>query len=153
MRNSAVLAVRRSVLCALSCAVPTAAPPVASAAPPAPGEAARVPFAARCRAEPHDGIVRAADTSAQGAGTVDDKTATGDSANSANDVPNSGVTEFGGAGSTRSPAAGNTPGYNSDVFDLRGAPRNGADRVHVRLGSREDTVWSGALFPRADVRR
>ncbi|GHF87258.1 hypothetical protein ACFFSH_26560 [Streptomyces filamentosus] len=144
---------RRSVLCAPSCAVPSAAPPVASAAPPTPGEAARVPFADRCRTEPHGGTVRAADTSAQGTGTVGDKTAIGDSANSANDVPNSGTTEFGGARSTRSPAAGNTPGYDSDVFDLRGAPRDGADRVRVRLGSREDAVRPGAPFPRADVRR
>ncbi|WP_234312362.1 DUF3344 domain-containing protein [Streptomyces griseus] len=267
---------RRSVLCALSCAVPSAAPPVASAAPPTPGEAARAPFAARHRAEPHGGIVRAADTSAKGTGTVDDKaaigcadvdddpnaydsrraerrvpagsliawarlrrggnprvggrggrtlvaaygkeseplrrlrvrdgfetvgprsgelraaldghrcpkgtrgrlgviahdgdrrtsgdypevrtglretTGTGDSANSANDVLNSGIIEFGRAGTTRSPAAGNTLGYDSDVFDLRGALRNGADRVHVRLGSREDTVRPGAPFPQADVRR
>ncbi|MFF8414223.1 DUF3344 domain-containing protein [Streptomyces omiyaensis] len=77
----------------------------------------------------------------------------GDSANSVNDVLNSSITEFGKAGSTRFPDAGNTLGYDSDVFDLRGALRQGADRVHVRLGSREDTVWLGALFLQADVRR
>ncbi|WP_031013082.1 hypothetical protein [Streptomyces sp. NRRL F-5727] len=353
MRNSAVLAVRRGVLCALSCAVLTAAPPLASAAaPPAPGEAARIPFAARYQAELHGGIVRAANTSAKGArptGTsndgatigyvdVDDDpntynssraelpvpagarvawarlywggnlrvgeqkppkdngrvliaepggrykavladtltghrtadgadafqasadvtelvrwatpgqwtvaqvnvamgrsevggwggwtlvaayekdgeplrrlsvwdgfetvgprsgelrvaldghrypkdtegrlgvvaydgdrgtsgdylevrtsrqkgTLLGDSANSVNDVLNSSITEFGRAGTTRFPAARNTLGYDSDIFDLRGALRQGADRVQVRLGSREDTVWLGALFLQADVRR
>ncbi|MFF9499356.1 DUF3344 domain-containing protein [Streptomyces sp. NPDC014656] len=352
MRNSAVLAVRRSVWCALACAVLSAAPLASAAAPPAAGEAARVPFAARYQAELHGGIVRAANTSAKGAlGTetandgattayvdVDDDprtynssraelrvpdgariawarlywggnlrvgeqkppedngrvlvaepggrykavladTLTGhrtgdgadafqasadvtelvrwaapgqwtvaqvnvamgrsavggwggwtlvaayekddeplrrlsvwdgfeatgprsgelrvaldghrypkgtegrlgviaydgdrgtsgdylqvrtsrqkttsirDSANSVNDVLNSSITEFGKAGAARFPAAGNTLGYDSDVFDLRGALRNGADRVHVRLGSREDTVWLGALFLQADVRR
>lgn len=353
MRNSAVLAVRRSVWCALSCAVLSAAAPLASAtAPPAPGEAARIPFAARYQAELHGGIVRAANASAKGLkgtetsndGTsigyvdVDDdpntynssraelpvpagarvawarlywggnlrvgeqkppkdngrvliaepggrykavladtlvghRTADGadafqasadvtelvrwsepgqwtvaqvnvamgrstvggwggwtlvaayektgeplrrlsvwdgfetvgprsgelrlaldgnrypkdtegrlgviaydgdrgtsgdylevrtdrqkstpinDSANSVNDWLNSSITEFGKAGTARFPAAGNTLGYDSDVFDLRGALRNGADRVHVRLGSREDTVWLGALFLQADVRR
>ncbi len=63
------------------------------------------------------------------------------------------ATEFGRAGTTRFPAAGNTLGYESDVFDLRGALRSGADDVHVRLGSRQDTVWLGALFLQADVRR
>ncbi|NML52975.1 hypothetical protein HHL19_09040 [Streptomyces sp. R302] len=141
-------------------------------------EAARVPFAARYRAELHGGIARAANASAQGlqgTETSDDGTSIGyvdvdddylevrtggrksaligDSDNSANDWLNSGITEFGKAGTARFPAAGNTLGYDSDVFDLRGAPRNGADRVHVRLGSREDTVWLGALFPQADVRR
>ncbi|MFF6886698.1 DUF3344 domain-containing protein [Streptomyces sp. NPDC012421] len=77
----------------------------------------------------------------------------GDSANSVNDVLNSSITEFGESGTARFPAAGNTLGYDSDVYDLRGALRQGADRVHVRLGSREDTVWLGALFLQADVRR
>ncbi|MEU3604481.1 DUF3344 domain-containing protein [Streptomyces sp. NPDC035033] len=82
-----------------------------------------------------------------------DVTAIGDSANSANDVLNSSITEFGTAGTARFPAAGNTLGYDSDVFDLREALRRGADGVQVRLGSREDTVWLGALFLQADVRR
>ncbi|MFC9729352.1 hypothetical protein ACFWGM_28830 [Streptomyces roseolus] len=180
MRNSAVLAGRRGVWCALSCAVPSAAPPLASAAaPPAPGEAARVPFATRHRAEPHRGTVRAATTPAKGTGGTggrlggiahdgvrgtsgdypevrtsrQESSSISDSTNSENGRPNSGVTEFGRARSARFPAAGNTPGHDPGAFDLRGAPRNGADRVHVRLGSREDTVWLGAPFPRADVRR
>ncbi|KQX58925.1 MULTISPECIES: DUF3344 domain-containing protein [unclassified Streptomyces] len=75
-----------------------------------------------------------------------------DSANSADDVMNSSITEF-GARTVRFPDRTNTLGYDSDVFDLRGALRDGADRVHVRFGSRKDTVWLGALFFQADVRR
>ncbi len=76
-----------------------------------------------------------------------------DSANSADDVMNSSITEFGTGRTVRFPDGTNTMGYDSDVFDLRGALRDGADRVHVRLGSRQDTVWLGALFLQADVRR
>ncbi|MCX4983120.1 DUF3344 domain-containing protein [Streptomyces sp. NBC_00572] len=76
-----------------------------------------------------------------------------DSANSADDVMNSSITEFGTGRTVRSPDGTNTLGYDSDVFDLRGALRDGADRVHVRSGSRKDTVWLGALFLQADVRR
>ncbi|WP_328942843.1 DUF3344 domain-containing protein [Streptomyces sp. NBC_00250] len=76
-----------------------------------------------------------------------------DSANSADDVMNSSITEFGTGRTVRSPDRKNTLGYDSDVFDLRGALRDGADRVHVRSGSRKDTVWLGALFLQADVRR
>ncbi|MFE5948325.1 DUF3344 domain-containing protein [Streptomyces sp. NPDC056480] len=75
-----------------------------------------------------------------------------DSANSADDVMNSSITEFGTGRTVRSPDGTNTLGYDSDVFDLRGALRDGADRVHVRAGSRKDTVWLGALFFQADVR-
>ncbi|MFI0984222.1 hypothetical protein [Streptomyces exfoliatus] len=239
MRNSAVLAVRRSVLCALSCAALSAALPVASAAAPQPREASRVPFAARYQAVQHGGIVRAANSSAKGVkgtesandgaaiayvdvdsdpntynssraelavpegarvawarlywggnlrvpldGNGYDKASDGllgvvayggdrgtsgdylavetsrrkstrlsDSANSADDVMNSSITEFGAGRTVRFPDGTNTMGYDSDVFDLRGALRDGADRVHVRLGSRQDTVWLGALFLQADVRR
>ncbi|MGA5062831.1 DUF3344 domain-containing protein [Streptomyces exfoliatus] len=76
-----------------------------------------------------------------------------DSANSADDVMNSSITEFGTGRTVRFPDGTNTMGYDSDVFDLRGALHDGADRVHVRLGSRKDTVWLGALFLQADVRR
>ncbi|MEU7294150.1 DUF3344 domain-containing protein [Streptomyces exfoliatus] len=76
-----------------------------------------------------------------------------DSANSADDVMNSTITEFGTGRTVRFPDGTNTMGYDSDVFDLRGALHDGADRVHVRLGSRKDTVWLGALFLQADVRR
>ncbi|GGR28036.1 hypothetical protein [Streptomyces roseolus] len=160
---------RRGVWCAPPCAVLSAASPLASAAaPPAPGEAARArlhrgadPRVGEQKspkdngrvliAEPGDretaGDYPAARTRRQESASINDST------HSADDWPNSGSTEFGKAGTARFPAVGNTPGYDSDVFDLRGAPRNGADRVHVRLGSREDTVWPGALFPRADVRR
>ncbi|MFD7326973.1 DUF3344 domain-containing protein [Streptomyces sp. NPDC059875] len=76
-----------------------------------------------------------------------------DSANSANDVMNSSITDFGAGRVERLPDHQNTLGYDSDVFDLGGALRHGADRFHVRFGTREDTVWLGALFLQADVRR
>ncbi|MFE1382670.1 DUF3344 domain-containing protein [Streptomyces sp. NPDC058740] len=76
-----------------------------------------------------------------------------DSANSADDVMNSSITESGTSRMERLPAHQNTLGYDSDVFDLRGALRHGADRFHIRVGSRTDTVWLGALFVQADVRR
>ncbi|MFI8518472.1 DUF3344 domain-containing protein [Streptomyces sp. NPDC085481] len=76
-----------------------------------------------------------------------------DSANSADDVMNSSITDSGTSRMERLPAHQNTLGYDSDVFDLRGALRNGADRFHIRLGSRKDAVWLGALFLQADVKR
>ncbi|MEU4271992.1 DUF3344 domain-containing protein [Streptomyces sp. NPDC026092] len=76
-----------------------------------------------------------------------------DSANSADDVMNSSITDFGTGRIERLPAHQNTLGYDSDVFDLGGALRHGADRFHVRFGARKDTVWLGALFLQADVRR
>ncbi|WP_137993663.1 DUF3344 domain-containing protein [Streptomyces vilmorinianum] len=76
-----------------------------------------------------------------------------DSANSADDVMNSSITDFGAGRIERLPAHQNTLGYDSDVFDLGGALRHGADRFHVRFGTRQDTVWLGALFLQADVRR
>ncbi|MDT9688516.1 DUF3344 domain-containing protein [Streptomyces sp. P9(2023)] len=277
MRNSAVRAVRRGLLCALSCAALSAALPAAAA--PQPKEAPRVPFAERYQAVQRGGIVRAADTSATatnsssaelrvpegsrvsyarlysadvtdlvrsarsglwtaaqvnaamgrsavggwggwtlvvayenaaepmrrpalwdgfetvgprtgalrvgltetavpkgsagqlgvvahdgGRGTSGDYLAVqtsraksvllSDSANSADDVMNSSITDFGDTGRMeRLPAHRNTLGYDSDVFDLGGALRHGADRVHVRFGARQDTVRLGALFLQADVRR
>ncbi|MEU5218808.1 DUF3344 domain-containing protein [Streptomyces sp. NPDC020807] len=76
-----------------------------------------------------------------------------DSANSADDVMNSSITEFGAGRTVRFPDGTNTLGYDSDVFDLGEALSEGADRVHVRIGSPKDTVWLGALFFQADVRR
>ncbi|MEU9863965.1 DUF3344 domain-containing protein [Streptomyces sp. NPDC047971] len=76
-----------------------------------------------------------------------------DSANSADDVMNSSITDSGAGRIERLPAHRNTLGYDSDVFDLGGALRHGADRVHVRFDSRRDTVWLGALFLQADVGR
>ncbi|MFC8274486.1 DUF3344 domain-containing protein [Streptomyces sp. NPDC057271] len=76
-----------------------------------------------------------------------------DSANSADDVMNSSITDFGAGRIERLPAHQNTLGYDSDVFDLEGALRHGADRFHVRFGARQDTVWLGALFLQADVGR
>ncbi|MER7518510.1 hypothetical protein [Streptomyces sp. NPDC126499] len=66
---------------------------------------------------------------------------------------NSSITEPGARRRERLPARPNTLGYDSDVFDLRGALRHGADRFHIRLGSRKDAVRRGALFLPADVRR
>ncbi|MFJ3900751.1 DUF3344 domain-containing protein [Streptomyces sp. NPDC090025] len=74
-----------------------------------------------------------------------------DSANSADDVMNSSITESGTSRMERLPAHLNTLGYDSDVFDLRGALRHGADRFHIRLGSRKDAFWLGALFLQADL--
>ncbi|MEU8759818.1 DUF3344 domain-containing protein [Streptomyces sp. NPDC048659] len=76
-----------------------------------------------------------------------------DSANSADDVMNSSITESGTSRMERLPAHQNTLGYDSDVFDLRGALRHGADRFHIRVGTRTDTVWLGALFLQAEVER
>ncbi|GGU73437.1 hypothetical protein GCM10010275_05110 [Streptomyces litmocidini] len=76
-----------------------------------------------------------------------------DSANSADDVLNSTVTEFGAGRTVRRPDRTNTLGCDSDVFDLRQALRSGGDRVHVRVGSRKDAVRLGAVLLRADVRR
>ncbi|MFI8825996.1 DUF3344 domain-containing protein [Streptomyces sp. NPDC053431] len=76
-----------------------------------------------------------------------------DSANSADDVMNSSITDSGTSRMKRQPVRQNTLGYDSDVFDLRGALRHGADRFHIRLGSRKDAVWLGALFLQADVVR
>ncbi|MFG2896903.1 hypothetical protein ACGFZH_07525 [Streptomyces zaomyceticus] len=135
---------RRSVLCAPSCAALSAALPVASAAAPRPGEASRFPFTARHRAASDD--YPAAETRRSKSVRLSD------SVNSPSDVMNSGITEFGTGGTVRSPDRTNTPGYDSDVFDPRGALRDGADRVHVRNGSRKDTVRLGVLFFQADVR-
>ena len=75
-----------------------------------------------------------------------------DHANSADDVMNSSITDFGTSRIERLPAHQNTLGYDSDVFDLGGPLRHGADRIHVRFGTRRDTVWLGALFLQADAR-
>ncbi|MGW4165166.1 DUF3344 domain-containing protein [Streptomyces sp. NPDC004788] len=76
-----------------------------------------------------------------------------DSANSADDVMNSSITESGTSLMERLPAHHTTLGYDSDVFDLRGALHHGADRFHIRLGSPKDAVWLGALFVQADITR
>ncbi|MFD9611640.1 hypothetical protein ACFWWS_19990 [Streptomyces sp. NPDC059083] len=57
-----------------------------------------------------------------------------DSANSADGVLNSGITEFGTGGTVRNPDRTNTLGRGSAVFDPRGARRPGGGRAHVRLG-------------------
>ncbi|MFD9031753.1 DUF3344 domain-containing protein [Streptomyces sp. NPDC059567] len=74
-----------------------------------------------------------------------------DYANSAGDVMNSSITDSGAGRIERLPDHRNTLGYDSDVFDLEGALRHGAERLHVRFDSRQDTVWLGALFLQADV--
>jgi len=86
-----------------------------------------------------------------GADGVTRSVALSDSANSADDVMNSSITDSGTSRMERLPAHQNTLGYDSDVFDLRGALRHGADRFHIRLGSRKDAVWLGALFLQADL--
>ncbi|MEU6879789.1 hypothetical protein [Streptomyces sp. NPDC046712] len=66
---------------------------------------------------------------------------------------NSSITDFGADRIERLPVRQNALGYDSDVFDLGGALRHGADRFHVRFGTRKDTVRLGALFLQADVGR
>ena len=77
-----------------------------------------------------------------------------DSENSAGGLMNSSITAPGVSRTGRLPARQNSLGYDSDVFDLRGALRHGADRFHIRLGSRKVAVRRGRLcFLRADARR
>ncbi|MEE1751112.1 DUF3344 domain-containing protein [Streptomyces sp. SP18CS02] len=80
------------------------------------------------------------------------RTPLSDSANAADDVMNSSVTDFGTDRTGRFPEYRNTLGYDSDVLNLRTAFRGGADRVGVRIATGADTVWLGALFLEADAR-
>ncbi|MFG3499262.1 DUF3344 domain-containing protein [Streptomyces sp. NPDC047928] len=80
------------------------------------------------------------------------KTVLSDYGNSADDVLNSTITDDGVSRAGRNPGHRNTLGYDSDVFDLRGALEKGADRLGVRLESKRDFVWLGALLLQADAR-
>lgn len=74
-------------------------------------------------------------------------------ARSPDDVMNSSITEFGGGRSTRPTSRQNTLGYDSDVFEPGGAPHHGAVRVHVRSGTRRDTLRRRTPLRHPDVRR
>ena len=67
------------------------------------------------------------------------------------DVLNSTISQPGAAQPDRVPAYANTLGYDSDVFDLAPALRDGGDRLAFRLTSRQDRAWAGAFFVAVDV--
>ncbi|WP_030345246.1 hypothetical protein [Streptomyces sp. NRRL S-1022] len=74
-----------------------------------------------------------------------------DSANPADDVLNSTISEPGDVPIRRVPAYANTLGYDSDVFDLGRALRRGGDQPGFRLVSHADAAWAGALFAAVDA--
>ncbi|MET7440436.1 DUF3344 domain-containing protein [Streptomyces sp. NPDC004082] len=80
-------------------------------------------------------------------------TALSDSANPADDVLNSTISEPGPAVARRSPAFPNTLGYDSDVFDLGTALRRGGDQLAFRLVAQQDAAWAGALFVAVDAKQ
>ncbi|MGY5082061.1 hypothetical protein ACWIGX_34025 [Streptomyces nigrescens] len=76
-----------------------------------------------------------------------------DTANPANDVMNSTVTDF-GRPTMRWPAYRNTLGFDSDVFDITPALRSGGDRLTFRFTTtRNPGYLLGALFVQTDTRR
>ncbi|MFC9241874.1 hypothetical protein ACFTZK_36295 [Streptomyces decoyicus] len=75
----------------------------------------------------------------------------GDSANPANDVMNSTITEL-GRQAKRRPACRNTLGFDSDVFDIGPALRSGGDRLAFRFTTRNPGYLLGALFLQTDTR-
>ncbi|MEV5382211.1 DUF3344 domain-containing protein [Streptomyces sp. NPDC052721] len=78
--------------------------------------------------------------------------ALGDAADPADDVLNSTISEPGDEPARRVPAYANTLGYDSDVFDLGSALRDGGDQLGFRLVSHRDAAWAGALFVAVDAR-
>ncbi|MFJ3226977.1 DUF3344 domain-containing protein [Streptomyces sp. NPDC086783] len=80
-------------------------------------------------------------------------TALSDSANPADDVLNSTISEPGPAAARRAPAFSNTLGYDSDVFDLGTALRRGGDQLAFRLVAQQDAAWAGALFVAVDAKQ
>lgn len=77
----------------------------------------------------------------------------GDDANPRTDVLNSTISEPAGDRSERVPSYSNTLGYDSDVFDLRTALRNGGDQLTVRLVPTRDAAWAGVLFVAVDAQQ
>ncbi|MGW7491777.1 hypothetical protein [Streptomyces sp. NPDC054786] len=73
-----------------------------------------------------------------------------DTANPANDVMNSTITEF-GRQTKRLPAYRNTLGFDSDVFDITPALRSGGDRLTFRFTTRSPGYLLGALFLQTDT--
>ncbi|WP_089105304.1 DUF3344 domain-containing protein [Streptomyces hyaluromycini] len=76
-----------------------------------------------------------------------------DPADPVDDVLNSTISQPGKTPPDRVPAYANTLGYDSDVFDLARALRDGGDRLAFRLTSRQDTAWAGAFFVAVDAQR
>ncbi|MGX4692146.1 DUF3344 domain-containing protein [Streptomyces sp. JNUCC 63] len=76
-----------------------------------------------------------------------------DSANPADDVLNSTISDPRTAPSARVPAYAHTLGYDSDVFDLAGRLRRAGDEATFRLRSQRDTAWAGVLFAAIDARQ
>jgi hypothetical protein len=72
--------------------------------------------------------------------------------NKSGDVMNSSITDAGSKQIKRQSAYANNLGYDSDVFDLRGAFSHGGDRLSVRFGTGRDSVWLGAFFVEAEAR-
>jgi hypothetical protein len=75
------------------------------------------------------------------------------SANPANDVLNSTISDPGTAAPARVPAYAHTLGYDSDVFNLAGRLRHAGDEATFRLRSQRDTAWAGVLFAAVDTQR
>ncbi|MEW2632323.1 DUF3344 domain-containing protein [Streptomyces sp. NPDC048389] len=76
-----------------------------------------------------------------------------DSANPADDVMNSTITDLGTTVSGRRPAHVNTLGYDSDLFDIGPALAGGADSLTFRFGAGKRGHFLGVLFLQADARR
>ncbi|MEV6795119.1 DUF3344 domain-containing protein [Streptomyces sp. NPDC051320] len=75
------------------------------------------------------------------------------SANPANNVMNSTITDFGRSAEKRQPAYVNTLGYDSDVFDLKPALSHGGDSLRFHFSAEKHGYFLGALFVQADSRR
>lgn len=73
-------------------------------------------------------------------------------ANKSDDVMNSSITDNGANRIKRQPDYANNLGYDSDVFDLKGALAPGGDRLAVRFGTGSDSLWLGAFFVEAKAR-
>ncbi|MER7563463.1 DUF3344 domain-containing protein [Streptomyces sp. NPDC097941] len=69
------------------------------------------------------------------------------------DVLNSTISEVGAPTPERVPSYAHTLGYDSDVFELGNALRDGGDHLAFRLVSHRDTAWAGALFVVVDARQ
>ncbi|MBA4862209.1 DUF3344 domain-containing protein [Streptomyces sp. PSKA54] len=75
------------------------------------------------------------------------------SANPANNLMNSTITDFGRSAFKRQPHYVNTLGYDSDVFDLKPALSHGGDSLNFHFSAGSGEYFLGALFVQADSRR
>ncbi|MCP3820367.1 DUF3344 domain-containing protein [Streptomyces sp. A3M-1-3] len=76
----------------------------------------------------------------------------GDSANPAVDLMNSTIADLGRTAVGREPAQVNTPGYDSDVFDLEPALTRGGDHLDFLFHAAGPGYFAGVLFVQADTR-